>query len=68
MQQGQFLIQNLSHAPQSKEGDRNDELLVTSGNARTGNCVDIEDVIIYVSIRITNCMISFLFSRTSLSK
>ena len=50
MQQGQFLIQNLSHAPQSKEGDRNDELLVTSGNARTGNCVDIEDVIMRIII------------------
>ena len=49
MQQGQFLVQNLSHAPESKEGNRNDELLVTSGNARTGNCVDIEDVIMRIT-------------------
>ena len=49
MQQGQFLVQNLSHAPQSKEGDRNDELLVTSGNARTGNCVDIIDLIMRIT-------------------
>ena len=53
MQQGQFLIQNLSHAPQSKEGDRNDELLVTSGNARTGNCVDIIDLIMRITLYVS---------------
>ena len=45
MQQSQLLVQNPSRPPISKEDNKNDEFRLPSGNARTGNCVDIKDSI-----------------------
>ena len=49
MQQSQFLVQNPPQAPILKEGNKNDEFRLTSGNARTGNCVDIIDLIMRIT-------------------
>ena len=50
MQQSQFLVQNPPQAPILKEGNKNDEFRLTSGNARTGICVDIIDFIMRIII------------------
>ena len=49
MQQNQFLVQNPSETPISKECSKNDEFRLTSGNARTGNCVDIIDLVMRIA-------------------
>ena len=48
MQQSQFLVQNSSQAPISIEGNKNDEFRLTSGNAHTGNCVNMKDFIMRI--------------------
>ena len=53
MQQGQFLVQNPSRPPISKEDNKTDEFRLTFGNARTGNYIDIKDLIMCTTYHVS---------------